>query len=734
MAAHDTTVEPAIQNVTLDHILQTGIAPVEAQIFYAQLQLALSEVGHSPVATWCRVSQELLKPQHPESLHRLMYYSIYKNWDSAKLGPPIAWMPTEESARETNLGRLMEAHAKQFLGLAYRSPIESFSAFHRFSVEHLEMYYPLVFEELSLHFHVQPRCIFDNTNKTRPGGTWLPGAVINTAESCLLPKASRGKTDDTKAIVWRDEGCDDSPLQSMTLAELRVLVNGMAHALDALGFEKGDSIAISMPMDKNSIVIYLGIILAGYVVVSIAESYAIPEIAARLSLSKAKAIFTQDYILRGGKRLPLYSRIVDAQSPMAIVLPADGRDLSIRLRGIDISWNNFLSRTSLLSRPWKYQAMEQPVEAYTNILFSSGTTGKPKAIPWSHLQPIRIGAETWALMDLRVGDVLVCPTSLGWMVGPVLIYSCLLNGATIGIYNGSPLDRGFGKFVQDAHATILATVPSMVKTWRKTSCMDGLNWSSVRYFTSAGEASSVGDNLWLSAKAGYKPVLDICGGTELGTAFVHGCLLQPQAFAMFSTPSMTTHFVLLDEQKRPYPDDQPCIGEIALMPMLGSSHTLLNADHDEVYFKGMPFYKGMQLRRQDDLFERTVGGFYKAHGRIDDTMNLGGIKTSSIEIECVCNSSHEQVIETAAISVPSADSGPDQLVIFVVLKEGTSEISVDTLNMAFSKAIRTNLNPLFKVNSIVVVTEFPRTPTNKVMRRVLRSQFLQATHTRHSKL
>lgn len=713
-----------VKHLTLTDLTQAGLPPSEALVFFRLLKSALAHVGQSPPATWRFVSKELLHPNHPHALHRLMYTSIYHDWDVEKMGPPPAWFPSQELARETNLGRLMVTRGKELLGPAYYSPLESFPALQKFSVEHPDVYWPIVLNELSLHFYKEPECVFRPPDKSRPGGYWLPGAVLNAAECCLLPKASRGKTDSSKAIVWRREG--KTELQSMTYGELRASMSQVANALEVTGFQKGDSIAIDMPMNTLSIIIYLGIILAGYVVASIADSFAAPEIATRLRISKAKAIFTQDYIFRAGKKIPLYSRIVGAQSPRAIVLPGHSKILEVTLRDGDISWNDFLASANHLSRPWEYQVPPQPIEQTTSILFSSGTTGEPKAVPYSHIQALRLGAEAWAHLDVRVGDVFIWPTNLGWMMGPFLIYSCLLNGATIGVYDGSPLHRGFGEFVQDSGATLLGTVPTIVKTWRGTNCMGGLDWSKIRLFASTGEASNVDDDLWLSARGFYKPIMEACGGTELASAFLHGCLLQVQALAAFSTPSMTVSFFILNDQGHLYPDDQPCIGELALMPNLGASHFLLNADHNAVYYEGMPTYKGVQLRRHGDIFERTVGGFYRSHGRSDDTMNLGGIKTSAVEIERLCNKASEHILETAAVAVPSHGGGPDELIIFTVLNDSGQNLTSSELKKVFSKAVQSNLNPLFKVSSVIVVLEFPRTATNKVMRRVLRSQVLQS--------
>ncbi|CAK9227265.1 unnamed protein product [Sphagnum jensenii] len=225
----------------------------------------------------------------------------------------------------------------------------------------------------------------------------------------------------------------------------------------------------------------------------------------------------------------------------------------------------------------------------------------------------------------------------------------------IALYNGAPHGHSFGKFVQDARVTQLGVVPSLVKTWKSTGCMASLDWSSIHCFCSTGEASSPDDYLWLSGRAGYKPVLEACGGTEVGGSDVGGSLVQPQSFSCFSTPVMANELVILDESGNPFPDNEPCIGEAALVPiMLGASSTLLNADHDSVYFKCMPFFRGQV-------------GFYKAHGRADDTMNLGGIK--------------------------GPNGGPDQLVIVAVLKKG-NQIGLDELQKIFSLALSSAISPM----------------------------------------
>ncbi|KAH0704854.1 hypothetical protein KY290_011993 [Solanum tuberosum] len=712
----------SISEVGMEDLVRAGVGEEEAKWLMAELKAAIAKVGFSQKELWREVTaRKLLKPSHPHPLHQLLYYSVYHNYHN---GPPFYWFPSLNESRYTNLGRIMETHCPKLFGASYEDPISSFKEFQRFSVQHPEIYWSIVLKELPIHFLEAPKCILDFSDKSKRGGNWLPGSVLNIAESCVCSSNYSNKQDDCVAIVWREEGNDDKEVNCMTLKQLREQVMMVANALDNI-FSKGDAIAIDMPMTVTAVVIYLAIVLAGFVVVSIADSFAAQEIAVRLRVSNAKAIFTQDSIVRGGRRFPLYSRVIEAAPLKAIVIPATGEDVQVQLRNQDLSWKDFLAGVSHLPRPNCYFPVYQSIESVTNILFSSGTTGDPKAISWTHLSPIRCTADSWAHLDIQSGDVFCYPTNLGWVMGPVLLYSCFLTGATLALYHGSPLDHGFGKFVQDAGVTVLGTVPSLVKTWKSTGCMKGLDWTRIRMFASTGEASNVDDDLWLSSRVYYKPIIECCGGTELSSSYIIGNLLQPQAFGAFSSATMSTGFVILDEDGRPYPDDEACVGEIGLFPTyMGATDRLLNADHEKVYFEGMPIYKDMQLRRHGDILKRTIGGYLVVNGRADDTMNLGGIKTSSIEIERVCDGADESVLETAAVSAAPPNGGPEQLAIFVVVKEGMN-ISPDTLKKRFSRAIQSNLNPLFKVRWVKIVGMLPRTASNKLLRRVLREQWKQ---------
>ena len=620
-------------------------------------------------------------------------WARYRSLSSARppeAGPLPAWIPRPDAAAQSNVARLASS-------LGHRD----YAALHAWSARDRAGYWARAVRDLGVEWETPPTATLD----LEPGveeARWFLGGRLNVAAAALAGPADR------VAILSRREG--ETALRRTTLGQLRSLAGRVAAGLRDAGLAPGDAVALYLPMTPECVAAYLGVVLAGMRVVSIADSFPPVEVARRLQIGRAKAVITVDLFVRGGREVDLYAKVREAAAPTAVVI-SDGR--SPALRDGDLGWDDFLGDGAVqpvAADPWEV----------TNVLFSSGTTGDPKAIPWTHLTPLKSAADGRYHQDLRPGDVAAWPTSVGWMMGPWLVYASLLNGATMALHEGTPADADFFRFVSEAGVTMLGVVPSLVRAWRDRDATAGADWSRVRVFSSTGEASHREDYLWLMSRAGYRaPVIEYCGGTEIGGGHLTGTVVQPASPAAFTTPALGLDFAVLDGRGRPVPVG--ATGELFLVPpSVGLSQTLLNADHHAVYFDGCPRGPGGEvLRRHGDAVERLGRGCWRAHGRADDTMNLGGIKVSSLEIERVVDS-HPAVHTSAAVAVQPGGEGADRLVLFVVPR-GTPDR--ERLRGDLQARISGGLNPLFRVHDLVLVDSLPRTPSNKLVRRDLRARW-----------
>lgn len=597
--------------------------------------------------------------------------------------PLTVVIPSEHTVSNANLTALMRD-----IG------VSTFDELHSWSVNHRDDFWLRVIDELSIDFETEPTAVRGSDDIADPD--WLPGAQFNIAASCL------DHGDDAVAIVTPDS----DGVRTIRVDELRAMVASFAAGF-AARFVPGDRIAIVMPMNLNAVVAYLGIVAAGGVVVSVADSFAVDEIRVRLGITEPVAVVTQDEAKRMGRALPMYAKCVEAGARQMIVVSTGS---GVTLRDGDLWWDDFVVSGA------SFDPFMQPAGSHTNVLFSSGTTGEPKAIPWTQTTPLKAAMDGRYHHDIHRGDVVAWPTNLGWMMGPWLIYASFLNGAAMALYDDAPTTRGFVEFVEAAGVSMLGVVPSIVSSWRANATLSEGDWTSVRVLSSTGEASNPDDYSWLMQTAGQVPVVEYCGGTEVGGGYMAGTVLHASVPSRFATPTLGLDLVILDDEGR-----ESDVGEVFLIPpSIGLSTTLLNEDHDAIYYRGVPVWDE-PLRRHGDQLRRYPDGSLQALGRADDTMNIGGIKVASADLEAAIGSIYG-VAEIAAIASPPAAGGPDRLVVFAVAKDGAS---LDTADLArqMQTAIRNHLNPLFKIHDVVIVDSLPRTASHKVMRRVLRAEY-----------
>ena len=722
-------------------------------------------------------------------------------------GPPVVWTPDEETVRRSNLQASMAAVG-----------IDRYEDFHAWSVRDPTAFWTHTLERLGIVFTRPPDAILDldgDAHGSRGGvrnphggvqdpqwmprggvrdPRWLPGAELNIVDSCFTTEPDRpavvtpgsngpdGPAGPDGPDAPDNSGAPDAPdgqsLSTTTYGELERLVNRVANGLRDRGLAPGQAIALYMPLNLECVVAYLAIIRAGSRVVSIADSFPPSEIRRRMAIAGANCAVTMDRHVHAGKTLRHYATVVESGVSTVIVVPSGG-DAS-QLRPGDIAWPDLLSDDDTFESVTGY-----PYRT-TNVLFSSGTTGEPKAIPWNHLTPIKSAMDGLYHQDIHVDDVTTWPTNIGWMMGPWLIYATLVNGACMALYPGAANTPEYLRFIRRAGVTMQGVIPSLVRIWRRggvaegrprgmaedrqdstaegihSGVAEGIDRPSIRVFSSTGEPASRADYLWLMSRAGYRaPVIEYLGGTEIGGGHLACTVLQPCSPASFTTANLGVDFVILDETGAEIGEGST--GELYLVPpALGMSQRLLNGDHDEVYYEGCPAGpRGEVLRRHGDHTQRLHHGYFRSQGRADDGMNLGGIMVSPLELERIIDG-HPAVYESAAVAMQPEGEGAERLVVFIVLEGGSGAVGsranigsrdtgsravdsqagldrdldrdvdpdpdvnldfdLDTLKTELQAVVSSVLNPLFKIDRVVVVDELPHTASGKLIRRILRDR------------
>lgn len=597
------------------------------------------------------------------------------------------WKPSKIIIEQSNIFKMMQ-----------KKGFDNYQDFWKWSVTKKEDFWNETVQNLNINLAQKYSSIVD-TSQGVENAQWLKNAKLNIVDSCFQ------NDDEAVAVIFQSAG---KKIQKVSQKKLLDLVNKIANSLTDLGLKEGDRIAIDMPMTLEAVAIYLAGIKAGMPIVTIADSFTPNEIEVRLKITAPKIIFTQDVLHRAGKEIPLYKKVVEANAPKTVVLKSSKE--TIPLRNGDVFWDTFLSSKT------EFKTVIQNPEDIITILFSSGTTGDPKAIPWTHTTPIKCASDGYYHQDIHKNDVVCWPTNLGWMMGPWLVFATLINKATIALYYDVPTGDGFGEFVQNAKVTMLGVIPSFVKYWKTSKNMEKFNWNSIKCFSSTGEVSNPIEMNYLMKLANNKPVIEYCGGTEIGGGYVTSTVVQPNIASAFSTQALGGEFVLLNDKH-----NKCTKGELFLIPpIMGLSNTLLNSNHFNVYYKDTPVFEGKLLRRHGDELEVLENGYYKAQGRVDDAMNLGGIKVSSVQIEGVLNSL-EFIKESAAIAVSPENGGPSLLVVFYVEKQ-SHLLENERLQQAII-CVKEKLNPLFRIHDLVKIEALPRTASNKIMRRSLRDLY-----------
>ncbi len=555
-----------------------------------------------------------------------------------------------------------------------------------------------------------------------PHAKWFVGGQLNAAANCLdrhLLGPSRNKA----AIIWEGEPGDRRVLTYWDLARE---VRRAANALKRLGVRKGDRVAIYLPMVPEAAIAMLACARIGAVHSVIFGGFSAESVRDRVNDAKAKVLITADAGYRRGQVVPL-KRMADhamAEAPTiehCIVVrrrPAGDGDESFATmkEGRDHWWHRLISEASSESVPEPMDA-----EDLLFILYTSGTTGKPKGIVHTTGGYLtHVAATTKYVFDLLPTDVFWCTADVGWVTGhSYVVYGPLANGATVFMYEGAPdwpeRDR-FWSLIETYGVTILYTAPTAIRAFMKwgTAHPAGHDLSTLRLLGSVGEPINPEAWIWYQTHigGGRCPIVDTWWQTETG-----GIMITPLPGVTTTKPGSATHAFpgivaeLVDNAGRVLPAGG---GFLTLAePWPGMLRTIYGDDerYRETYWSRFPgrYFAGDGAKLDED-------GYWWILGRVDDVLNVAGHRIGTMEVESALVA-HPAVAEAAVVG-KSHDLKGQALAAFVTLKDGNQPSP--GLKDDLKAHVAEKIGAIARPDDIFFSADLPKTRSGKIMRRLLK--------------
>ncbi|MEV5553854.1 acetate--CoA ligase [Nonomuraea wenchangensis] len=551
-----------------------------------------------------------------------------------------------------------------------------------------------------------------------PFAKWFIGGELNVAYNCVDRHVEEGRGDKV-AYYWEGEPEDDTRV--LTYNDLKTEVSKAANALAELGVGKGDRVAIYMPMIPELPIAMLACARIGAVHSVVFGGFSATALKSRIDDADAKLVITADGGYRRGKPSALKPTVDEAvaecpQVENVLVVRRTGQDVAFGDK--DLWWHDVVDRQSDEHTPQPNDA-EDPLY----ILYTSGTTGKPKGI--LHTTGGYLTQTAWthhAVFDLKPEtDIYWCTADIGWVTGhSYIVYGPLANGATSVIYEGTPDTPHRGRFweiVQKYKVTILYTAPTAIRTFMKwgDDIPAKYDMSSLRVLGSVGEPINPEAYVWYREHIGGDrcPVVDTWWQTETGAIMISplpGITAAKPGAAMRPLPGIAADVV--DDQgnsvqnggggflvvREPWPS--------MLRTIWGDDQRYIDTYWSR--FEGM-YFPGDGAKKDED-------GDLWLLGRVDDVMLVSGHNISTTEVESALVS-HPKVAEAAVVGATDPVTG-QAIVSFVILRGGAEES--DDIASELRNHVAKTLGPIAKPRQILVVPELPKTRSGKIMRRLLR--------------
>ncbi|WP_369639095.1 acetoacetate--CoA ligase [Nocardia sp. JMUB6875] len=623
--------------------------------------------------------------------------------DLAQVAGAPQWMPSEDdiaAARITDFTRFVQQR--------YGVQADDYAALWQWSVEDIEGFWWMVWE----YFELGEAPVEVLASTEMPGARWFPGARLNYVDQV----ARRARTD-RPAIIAMSE---DTPRRDLSWKEMLSRTAVLARSLRELGVGPGDRVAGYLPNIPEAVIAFLATASIGAIWSACGQDYTASAALDRLGQLEPTVLIAADGYRYGGKAHDKIDEIAALRAGLptlraTVLVSRLGRTLPDVLDWNDATEDLFATEPpALTSEPVDF---EHPLW----VLYSSGTTGKPKGIVHGHGGVVVEHLKALALQsDIGRDDTFFWYTSPSWMMWNFQV-SGLLTGATIVCYDGSPsypASDALWALAARTGTTVLGTSPGYVLSCEKAGSHPAIahDLTALRQIGITGSAFPASSSIWLRDNVGDIPVSSISGGTDVVSAFMGGVRTLPVRPGELSAPYLGVALEAWDSSGEPV---ENAVGELVITKPMPSMPVSFWNDPDGTRYRDAYFDMYPGVWRHGDWLTRTPHGGITIHGRSDSTLNRNGIRMGSADIYQTVESLPE-IAESLVLGIEQPDAGY-WMPLFVVLTPGQTLTA--ELRQRIAAAIRTDLSPRHVPDEIIEAPGIPHTRTGKKLEVPLKRLF-----------
>ncbi len=608
----------------------------------------------------------------------------------------LLWEPPADARTSSRLGRFLDR-----LEASRGLDLPDYDAAWRWSVEDLAGFWSAVADEFEVVFHDPAVTVL--ADASMPGARWFPGATLNYAEHLLR------RTGDSLAILARSDSRDDV---TVSWDDLRDQVARAAAGLRRLGVRRGDRVAAFAPNVPETLVCFLACASIGAIWSSCAPEFGVRSVVDRIRQIEPSVLLAVDGYRYGGKAIDRTAELAEIRAALpslegTVLLPyLDVEAAADRVPDV-LTWE------ALLAEPAELTFASVPFDHPLYVLYSSGTTGLPKAIVHGHGGILLEHVKSLGLQhDLGPDDRFTWFTTTGWMMWNLLI-SGLAVGSPLVLFDGDPGHPDLStlwRMAEDLEVTVFGTSAPFLLACRREGLTPGadLDLSRIRQVGSTGAPLPPEGFAWVYDHVRRDlQVASVSGGTDVCTAFVGASPLHPVRAGEIPCRFLGAKVEAYDPGGRPVIGER---GELVLTAPMPSMPVAFWNDPDGAAYRAAYFEEFPGIWRHGDWLEITPEGACIITGRSDATLNRGGVRMGTSEFYSVVESV-PGVVDSLVVHHDDADT--DELVLFVVLEEGR-ELD-DDLGAALARAIREQLSPRHVPDALHAVPAVPRTISGKKM-------------------